>query len=79
MEGVADVRASLRDMEAMTRTRSITSLPTSAERKVDAVARDLLATQVASLPPSAVVSKAALAAFKAQHVEMMKVTGAARK
>mmetsp|Transcript_59552 Transcript_59552/g.163383 ORF Transcript_59552/g.163383 Transcript_59552/m.163383 type:complete len:85 (-) Transcript_59552:516-770(-) len=67
-----DVRTSLRDLELLNRNKGAAG--TAEVRRADAAAREHLAAQVLALPPSAVVSKAALAAFKQRHIEMMKLT-----
>ena len=45
--------------------------PDDEQRKAETSARSQLAKKIAALPPSAVVSRDALAAFKQQHVAMM--------
>ena len=66
-----DARASLRDLEVLNRTSTAAPIVPELSRPATS-ACEQLATRVAALPPSAVVSKAALAAFKQQHLEMMK-------
>ena len=64
-------RESLRDLEVLNRTSSAAPVIPELSRPA-LIASEQLAAKVAALPPSAVVSKAALAAFKQQHLEMMK-------
>lgn len=64
------IRSALRDMNEMHQAGA-----TSVEgRKADSLVREHLTEMLLALPPSAVVSSKALATFKQQHVEMMKMS-----
>ncbi|KAL1504950.1 hypothetical protein AB1Y20_008717 [Prymnesium parvum] len=69
-----DVRRALHEMERASRTAGF---ETAEVQRAAAIAEAELVAMISELPPSAVVSRKALAAFKQRHVEVMAIKAAA--